>query len=86
MLSSPLPHEQQDNEAQEDHLAFLQEPISDEEEELDIENVHKDTSKLDLPISEGEQERSFYEGKGKDEENGNFKVFMKLLFLKNMVF
>lgn len=69
LLSSPLPHEQQDNEAQEDHLAFLQEPISDEEEELDIENVHKDMNKLDLPILEGEHERLFYEGKGKDEEN-----------------
>lgn len=70
LLSSPLPHEEQENETmQEDHLAFLQEPISDEEEELDIENIHKDTNKSDLPTSEGEQERSFFEGKVKDQEN-----------------
>ena len=63
-------------------MAFLQEPISDEEEELDIENVHKDMNKLDLPILEGEHERLFYEGKGKDEENGNVKVFIKIVIFK----
>ena len=39
-MSSPLGH--QGDEV--DHLAFLQEPMSDEEDDLDVENVQKDTT------------------------------------------
>lgn len=70
LISSPLPNDQQENEIQGDHLAFLHEPISDEEDELDIENIHKDTSKSDLQMSEGEQESLLYnKEKDKDEES-----------------
>ena len=40
LLSSPLGHHGDDV----DHLAFLQEPMSDEEDELDVENIQKVTS------------------------------------------
>ena len=38
LLSSPLGHHGDDV----DHLAFLQEPMSDEEDELDVENIQKE--------------------------------------------
>ncbi|XP_028397763.1 transcription initiation factor TFIID subunit 7-like [Dendronephthya gigantea] len=39
LISSPLGHHGDEI----DHLAFLQEPMSDEEDELDIENIQKET-------------------------------------------
>jgi hypothetical protein len=39
-MSSPLGHHGDDV----DHLAFLQEPMSDEEDELDVENIQKETT------------------------------------------
>ncbi|CAB4015945.1 Transcription initiation factor TFIID subunit 7, partial [Paramuricea clavata] len=40
LMSSPLGHHGDEI----DHLAFLQEPMSDEEDELDVENIQKDTA------------------------------------------
>ena len=39
-MSSPLGHHGDDV----DHLAFLHDPMSDEEDELDVENIQKDAT------------------------------------------
>ena len=70
LLSSPLLN---DNDLSEDHLAFLQEPMSDEEDELDIENSQNETGKSDLPEEQGSSQ---YGEKGKHHEIGNCSMFL----------
>lgn len=51
--SSPLGHHGDSV----DHLAFLQEPMSDEDDELDVERVPKDSALSSQPYGGGEESR-----------------------------
>jgi hypothetical protein len=75
-MSSPLGHHGDEI----DHLAFLQEPMSDEEDELDVENIQKDTASSSQrstasAVGESQNTSLFKEGQFKTQTiSGKFEI------------